>query len=70
MHVSVTILEQEKARELNTATVWKATTSSAGRIDLRSCNLVGITKSVEGGEDEGCVGGKAACTEAISDAYP
>jgi hypothetical protein len=70
MRVSISLLEQEKARKVNTATVWKATTSSAGRIDLRSCNIVGITKSVEGGEDEECVGGRAACTEAISDPYP
>jgi len=43
--------------------------SSAGRVDLRSTNIVGITKSVEGGDEES-VGGKAACTEAISDPYP
>jgi len=65
--VSIILPEQDNARQVNTETVSKA--SSAGRVDLRSSNIVGITESVEGGDEES-VGGKAACTEAISDPYP
>jgi hypothetical protein len=68
MRVDVNVPEQENAREVNTATVSKATVPLDG-VDLRSSNIVGITKSVEGGDEES-VGGKAACTGAISDPYP
>ena len=44
MHVSVTIPEQDKAREVNTATFSKGKMSTAGRIYLRSCNIVGDCK--------------------------